>query len=229
MANSKVEAPLFIDYARKMKAKKVHVIQINMAYAEQQFSSFIEPTLKKDGITVTRELFDLDQRDFKTIVQKAKTKHADLIYLCGYSFHIQPLLRDLRAAGLVKRGQILSVMDFVDLVYNGTPTAELRDVIFVSPLFDIPGKVSKAAEWRKRYEERFKMKPTYVPAYAYDNATLIVDAYAKSKKVNTQTLLGATPFDGLNGQIQMDQDRDIIATVTLAEIDENGRIAELPK
>jgi len=226
MANSKVEAPLFIEYAHKIKAKKVHIIQINMAYAEEQFNSFIKPALEKDGVTITRELFDIDQRDFKTIAQKAKAENADLIFVCGYSFHIQPLLGALRTLDLVKRGQVFSVMDFVDLIYTGTPIAELRDVIFVSPLFDIPGKVSKAAEWRKRYEERFKIKPTYVPAYAYDNATLIVNAYANSKKVDTQTLIAATPFEGINGQIQLDQDRDIIATVTLAEINAEGNIVE---
>nr|VFJ87214.1 MAG: ABC-type branched-chain amino acid transport system, substrate-binding protein [Candidatus Kentron sp. H]VFJ88874.1 MAG: ABC-type branched-chain amino acid transport system, substrate-binding protein [Candidatus Kentron sp. H]VFJ95118.1 MAG: ABC-type branched-chain amino acid transport system, substrate-binding protein [Candidatus Kentron sp. H] len=227
MANSKIEAPLFIDYARRRQAKSVFVIQINMAYAEEQWSTIVIPALEKDGIKVTREHFELTQRDFKTITQKAKVANADLIYIVGYSFHVQPALQALRNAGLIKDGRVISVMDFVDLVYTGTLTEELRDVVFVAPIFDIPGKIEKARDWRKRYKEKFNMSPTYVPAYAYDNATMIVNAYAKSGKVTTETLTGVTPFDGINGQIELDQDRDIVATVTLAEIDKEGEIREL--
>nr|VFJ47144.1 MAG: ABC-type branched-chain amino acid transport system, substrate-binding protein [Candidatus Kentron sp. FM]VFJ47652.1 MAG: ABC-type branched-chain amino acid transport system, substrate-binding protein [Candidatus Kentron sp. FM]VFK07663.1 MAG: ABC-type branched-chain amino acid transport system, substrate-binding protein [Candidatus Kentron sp. FM] len=227
MANSKIEAPLFMDYARRRQAKSVFVMQINMAYAEEQWSTIVIPALEKDGIQVTRERFELPQRDFKNLAQKAKVANADLIYIVGYSFHVQPALQALRSAGLVKDRRVISVMDFVDLVYTGTPTEELRGVVFVAPIFDVPGKISKAEGWRKRYEEKFNMTPTYVPAYAYDNATMIVNAYAKSGKVNTETLIGATPFDGINGNIEIDQDRDIVATVTLAEIDEKGQIREL--
>nr|VFJ77563.1 MAG: ABC-type branched-chain amino acid transport system, substrate-binding protein [Candidatus Kentron sp. FW] len=227
MANSKIEAPLFIDYAQRRKAQSIFVMQINMAYAEEQWSGIVIPALEKDGIQVTRERFEFSQRDFKTLAQKAKVANADLIYIVGYSFHVQPALKALRSVGLVKDGRVISVMDFVDLVYTGTPTEELRGVVFVAPIFDIPGKMEKARDWRKRYEEQFKMSPTYVSAYAYDNATMIVDAYAKSEKVDTEALVGATPFNGINGKIEIDQDRDIVATVTLAEIDEEGKIREL--
>lgn len=229
MANSKIEAPLFIDYARRKQVKSVHIIQINMAYAEEQWTTLIIPQLESAGITVTRDRFELEDRDFKNIAERAKAASADLIFICGYSFHVQPALRALRSLGLVQSGRVVSVMDFVDLVYTGTPVEELRDVVFVAPLFDIPGKASKAAEWRQRYEARFHMKPTYVPAYAYDNAKLIVDAYAKAGRVDTQALVSATPFEGLNGSIALDQDRDIVATVALAEIDAQGQIRELPQ
>jgi ABC-type branched-subunit amino acid transport system substrate-binding protein len=119
------------------------------------------------------------------------------------------------------------VMDFVDLVYTGTSVAELKDVIFVCPLFDIPGKVAKAADWRSQYEKQFGLKPTYVPAYAYDNATLIVKAFAEKGKVDVASLTAAAPFQGINGEIALDADRDIKATVTLAEIDDKGAIVEL--
>jgi branched-chain amino acid transport system substrate-binding protein len=227
MANSKIEAPLFIQYAKARGAKSVYIIQLNLSYAEDEFGVIVQPALEKAGITVHREHFELADRDFKIIAEKAKASGDDLIFVCGYSFHLQPLLRDLRAAGLIQKGRVVSVQDFVDLTYSGTPVAELKDVIFVSPIFDVPGKVAKAPDWRKRYEERFNVKPTYVPAYAYDNATLIVRAYAKSHKVSTDTLIAAVPFDGVNGAINLDADHDILATVTLAELDDQGHVVEL--
>jgi branched-chain amino acid transport system substrate-binding protein len=228
MANSKIEAPLLVDYALSKKAKKIYVVQLNFPYAEEEFGKIVQPKLEAKGVTVIRERYEVDQRDFKTIAAKIKVAAPDIIYICGYSFLIQPFLRDLRAADLLKKGNVVSVMDFVDLLYGGTPVAELKDVVFVCPLFDIPGKVEGGPEWRTKYEKLYKMKPTYVPAYAYDNATMIVKAYAESKGVvNTETLKKTVPFSGVNGTINLDADRDITSTITLATLNESGKIEEV--
>lgn len=227
MANSKIEAPLLVKYAKDRKARKVFIVQINMSYAEDEFGKIVQPQLEKAGIKVVRERYNLEDRDFKTIALKVKAEAPDLILLCGYSFHLQPMLHDLRSYGLIQKDRIVSVMDYVDLVESGMPVKELQDVVFVCPLFDVPGKIAQASDWRHRYEQRFKLKPTYVPAYAYDNATLIVDAYAKSGKVDMSSLMMAMPFDGISGTIKVDSDHDIVSTITLAEIDKNGHIVEV--
>ena len=228
MANSKIEAPLLIDYALSQKAKKVYVVQLNFPYAEEEFAKIVQPQLEAKGVKVIRERYEVDQRDFKTVVAKIKAENPDIVYICGYSFHVQPFIRDLRAADMVKKGKVVSVMDFVDLLYGGTPVEELKDVVFVCPLFDIPGKVAGGPEWRARYEQLYKVKPTYVPAYAYDNATMIVKAYAESKGiVNTETLKKTVPFAGVNGTINLDDDRDIMSTITLARLNDKGKIEEV--
>jgi branched-chain amino acid transport system substrate-binding protein len=227
MANTKIEAPLLIDYALSQKAEKIYVVQLNFPYAEDEFSKIVEPQLETQGVTVIRERYEVDQRDFKTMVAKIKAESPDIIYICGYSFHVQPFLRDLRDADMVKKGSVVSVMDFVDLIYGGTPIEELTDVVFVCPLFDIPGRVEGTPDWRARYEDQFRIKPTYVPAYAYDNATLIVKAFSEFGDVDTESLKKAVPFSGVTGEINLDQDRDIISTLTLATINNNGDIEEI--
>src|SRR5688572_9846373 len=107
MANSKVEAPIFIAYAKKQKAKSVYVIHVNSAYANEEFGRIVEPALKAEGITVTDEPFEFENKDFKTIALKAARSKADLIFVCGYSFQLLPLLRDLRANGVVKDGRVM--------------------------------------------------------------------------------------------------------------------------
>jgi len=228
MANSKIEAPLFVNYAISHKAKKVYVAQLNFSYAEDEFGKIIQPQLEANGITVIRERYEVGQRDFKTMAAKIKAAKPDLIFVCGYSFLLQPMIRDLRAADLVHNGSVVSVMDFVDLLDAGAPKTELKDVVFVCPLFDIPGKIAGGEDWRTKYEARFKMKPTYVPAYAYDNATMIVKAYAESKGVvNTETLKKAVPFSGVNGEINLDKERDIMSTITLVTLNANGNVEEV--
>jgi ABC-type branched-subunit amino acid transport system substrate-binding protein len=230
MANSKIEAPLFVDYATKRSAKKIFIVQLNLSYAEEEFGKIVQPALEKKGISVKRELFDISVRDFKNITSKIREYKPDLIFICGYSFHVQPLIKDLRTANLIKSGNVLSVMDFVDLIYSDIPVTELREVAFVCPDFDIQGKVNSEKDWREVYFTKFKMKPTYVPAYAYDNATLIVKSYAENNgRVTNETILKSLPFDGINGSILMDEDRDIRSTLTLAILDENGKVSEIKK
>jgi branched-chain amino acid transport system substrate-binding protein len=229
MANSKVEAPIFIAYAKKQKAKSVYVIHVNSAYANEEFGRIVEPALKAEGITVTDEPFEFENKDFKTIALKAARAKPDLIFVCGYSFQLLPLLRDLRANGLVKEGRVMGVMDVVDFLYDiNMPKSELEGLVFATPLFDIPGGTPKAAEWRQRFQQRFNRNPSYVPAYAYDNAWAIVRAYKNSGKVTVDTIRAALPFQGLTGEINLDGDGDIIATVALAEIGPDGKPRQIP-
>jgi branched-chain amino acid transport system substrate-binding protein len=223
MANSKVEAPIFISYAKMRKAKTVHVIHLNSAYANEEFGKIVEPALKQAGMTVTEELFEFDNKDFKTIALKAAQANPDLIFVCGYSFQILPLIRDLRSNGLVKDGRVMGVMDVVDFLYDGTPSAELQGLVFACPLFDIPGASPKSAQWRQSYQQRFNRNPSYVPAYAYDNAWALVKAYKDSGKVTVDSIRASMPFQGITGEIKLDADGDIIATVALAELGPDGK------
>lgn len=224
MANSKIEAPLFISYAKERSAKSVHVIHVNSAYANEEFDNIVTPALEKTGVTVTTETYEFNNKDFKTIAFKARQTNPDLIFICGYSFHLRPLIGALRAQGLVKDGHVMGVMDVVDLLYDGTPKAELEGLVFASPLFDIPEATPGAAEWRRRYETRFGRAPSYVPAYAYDNAQAIVRAYVEAKSVSVEAIRRALPFQGITGEIHLDEDGDIIATVAIARVNEDGQV-----
>lgn len=227
MANSKVEAPIFIEYAKKQQAKSVFVIHVNSAYANEEFGRIVEPALKAAGMTVTDEPFEFENKDFKTIALKAARAKPDLIFVCGYSFQLLPLLRDLRANGVVKDGRVMGVMDVVDFLYDNTPKSELDGLVFATPLFDIPGATPKAAEWRQRYQQRFNRNPSYVPAYAYDNAWAIVKAYKNSGKVTVDSIRAALPFQGITGEIKLDADGDIIATVALAQLGPDGKVQQI--
>ncbi|MEZ6138701.1 MAG: ABC transporter substrate-binding protein [Pirellulaceae bacterium] len=226
MANSRLEVPLFIDLVRKKEAKSVHFIYLNYPNLESQYSDFLEPELSNLGVAVSRDVFEMDARDFRLLVERASTKNADLIFAMGFSFHLQPLLEQLQLKGLAEQGRVVANMDAVDLLATGENKAILKGVVFTCPYFDIPGKAEKAASWRERYEARFGQIPTYVPAYAYDNAVLVVKAFKESGRVDAAALSNAVPFLGINGEIDFDQYRDIKATVGLVELF-NGVVKEV--
>jgi branched-chain amino acid transport system substrate-binding protein len=224
MANSKIEAPLFIDYAKRRAAKSVHMIHVNSAYAVEEFERIVRPALEKDGVKVTSEAYEFGTKDFKTLALKATRQNADLIYVCGYSFHLRPLLSDLRSLGAVQDGRVVGVMDVVDFLYDGTPKEELEGLVFASPQFDIPGAVPGADAWRARYVQKFGKNPSYVPAYAYDNARVIVRAYKQFGNASVESIRKVLPMQGVTGIIQLDADGDIIATVSMARVSASGTV-----
>lgn len=228
MPNCKIEGPLFIRYAKMRKAKNVYIINLNSFYANNEFEKIVEPGLKEAGIESQRELFDFNQKDYKTIALKVKEKNPDLIFVCGYSFHLRPLVRDLRTTGLVKDGSVMSVLDFVDMLYDNTPKEELEGVVFASPLIEIKDRVPAAKAWRETYKKKFGESPTYVAAYAYDSGRVLAKAQKESGKTDKASILKALPYEGVTGTIRLDEGGDIIATVTLARVTSDGTVEELP-
>jgi branched-chain amino acid transport system substrate-binding protein len=222
MPNSKIEAPLFVQYAKMRNAKRVYIINLNSAYANSEFGEIVVPALQAAGIESQTERYEFQQRDFKTIVLKAAQYKPDLVFVCGYSIQVYPLLRDLRTGGLLKDGSVMSVMDYVDLLYNNTPKEELQGVVFASPLVEVTNAVASAKDWSARFQAKYNQKPTYVAAYAYDTARAIVKSYKQFGKVDNESIRKALPLDGVTGTINLDGDGDIIATVTLARLSPDG-------
>ena len=227
MPNSKIEAPLFIEYAKMRNAKRVYIVSLNSAYANSEFGDIVVPGLQAAGIQSQVEKYEFEQRDFKTIVLKAAQYKPDLVFVCGYSIQVYPLLRDLRTGGMLKDGSVMSVMDYVDLLYNNTPREELLGVVFAAPLVEVTNAVPTAKDWSARFQAKYNQRPNYVAAYAYDTARAIVKAYKESGKVDNETIRKALPLDGITGTVNLDNDGDIIATVTIARLAPDGSVVEV--
>jgi branched-chain amino acid transport system substrate-binding protein len=225
----KIEGPLYVEYAKQRKAKKVYIISLNISSIEEEFAKIVEPGLKKEGIQFQREKYDFNNKDFKTLALKVKNYNPDLVIVSGFSFHLYPLIGALRNYGLVKDGSVLSTLDFVDLLHNKTPKSELSGMAFISPEFEIPGAVKGTEEWRKKYKDRFSKDPTYVEAYAYDTGRIIVAAKKKSGTANADSILGVIPYEGITGLIKLDSDGDLMTTLTIGKVSNEGKVEKILK
>lgn len=223
MPNSKIEGPLFAEYAKKRNAKTVHIINLDSFYATNEVAEVIMPRLNEAGISATNEQFPFGTKDYKSIALKAKNENADLVFVIGYSFHLYPLLRELRALDMVKDGSVMAALDFVDLLYNDTPVEELRGISFVCPLFDVTDAIEQVAGWREEYKKLYGKDPTYVPAYAYDTGRILVKAFKENNAVTPEAIRAALPFTGLTGTVTLDADGDIQATLTVARVSDQGK------
>lgn len=225
--NSRIEGPLFVRYAKAKAAKKVYGVTVNSSYANSEWEKIIAPGLRDAGIDIRHEAYKFDEKDFKTLALKVEQEKPDLIFVIGYSFHLQPLIRDLRTRGLVTEGRVMAALDYIDFLYQGLPKEELRGVVFACPSFEIPGKIPGAAEWQARYVKRFNKKPTYVEAYGYDAAGVLVKAIKEKNSITTETIRAVLPYDGVTGRVELNENRDLLGTVTLARVAANGQVEEV--
>ena len=123
--------------------------------------------------------------------------------------------------------KVMADLDFIDLLYDGTPIAELKGYYFASPLYEVPGATYGAESLRARFKEKYGQALSYVPAYAYDTAGMIVAAQAKFGAVTKENLIKVTPYDGVTGLVKLDENGDIVGTVTVAQINASGVIEEV--
>jgi branched-chain amino acid transport system substrate-binding protein len=225
----KLEGPVYVEYAKKRHAKRVFIIaNINSAYNDE-LDKIVEPGLAKLGIEYQRESFEFGTKDYRTIALKASKYKPDLIFIAGFSVHIYPILGALRQYGLIKDGNVLSTMDFIDLLHNNTAKAELTDLPFITPAFELSSIQSKPAvsDWSRRYEKAYKKSPSYVEAYAYDTGRILVAAYKKSGRSDVKSIRDVLPFHGISGDIALDQDGDLSIKLHVAKVSKDGKVSAI--
>ncbi len=226
LPNYKVEAPMYYRFLSKMKPKKVYSLTLNFSSTNEQFSALIEPWMKKTGIKYGREAYDFGTKDYNNMVLKAKKYNPDIYLVSGYSFHVYPIMKAMKTYG-IDPNKVMVCLDFIDLLYNETPIDDLKGYYYASSEYDIPGKVAGAPDFFKRFKATYGKSPSYVEAYAYDTAAIIVAAQAKHGKVTTETIYKIMPFQGITGMVDLDEDGDIIGTVTVAHINKDGKVDEV--
>jgi ABC-type branched-subunit amino acid transport system substrate-binding protein len=224
----KIEGPMYPKYAQMRGAKRVFSITLNNSAIQEEFNTFVEPELQKAGIQFKREIFDWGFSDYRTLAQKAKEFQPDLIFINGFSVHILPSIQALRAIGMVQDGNILCVMDFLDLLYNDTPKAELAGVVSIAPPYEIPGAVTGRGEWSARYRTKYGKTPNYIPAFAYDTGRLFVLAQKNAHSISKDALKAQMPFNGIAGTIAVDADGDFSSPLGYVKVTNSGELVVVP-
>jgi len=226
LPNFKDESIAYLKVVDKLQPKKIVGIALNSSSNMEMYDTVVGAEIRNRGIDYSIETYDFDTTDYSNIALKAKNADADLYMITGYSFQIYPLMKALRSYG-VDPSKVIVTMDFIDLIYNGTPKEELEGYYFTTPIFEIPGALPGTEAFRDSYKAKYGAAPSYLEAYAYDTAALIVAAKAKTDKVGKTSILAQTPYDGVTGVIKFDEFGDITGTTTAAQYGKDGQITEV--
>lgn len=225
LVSYKIEPPIYLDYAKRIGAKRVAIAYVLLPHSKDEFDTLIIPGLKEQGINdILVEEFDFGNTDFKPIATKVKQFAPDLIILNGFQGDLVSLVRALRTQGAIKDGNTIGTYDMIDA---GTVLGadEMEGIRVVAPLFQ--SRPETRADWTQRFKEKFAKDPLYIHAFAYDMIQVINDAAkrvpASPSATDWITAIKATDIEGVTGPLKFDADGDLMTPLEVG-VYRNGQL-----
>jgi len=224
----KLEASVFIRYAREKKAERVAFVFLSLPSTEQEYGDVIIPALTEDPACETlTERFTTTATgdDFRTIAKKVADFEPDIIMINGFIPQMVGLVRALRPTGVIKDGNTLAALDMLDAADAIAPE-ESEGIVVAAPEY-LLNKSHKQTQWAKRFNARFNREPPYHSAFAYDMGLVLKDAASRLRLPATNEewieSIQACEIDGITGPIRFDSDGSQVTTLAPA-IYRNGRL-----
>jgi branched-chain amino acid transport system substrate-binding protein len=228
----KIEPKVYLDYAKKIKAKRVAIAYVQLPHTLEEFNKIVIPGLKAEGISqIATEPFDFGKKDFKDVAAKFKQFNPDLIILNGFQGDLVGLVKALRPLGLIKEGNTIGTYDTIDAAQILSP-AELEGIRLVAPKFVTRPQQELVAKWKERFKAKNNREALYTDAFAYDMTQVIDDAAKRLKLPATSeqwiAAIKATNTQGITGSLKFDQDGDLLTPLEVG-VFRGGKIVPLDK
>ena len=217
--NYKLEAPVYLDYARSRGARRVAIVYVQLPHTSEEFNNLVIPGLKKLGISeIYAEPFDLGKKDFKDIAVKIGDFKPDLMILNGFQPDLVGMIRAMRPLGMFHDGNAIFTYDLLDAAKVLGPD-ELEDLHLVAPVFNTRPDRGLTKQWRERFQARYQKAPDYTHAYAYDMMSIINDSGKRLTLPATAeqwiAVLRGIHTEGVTGPLSFDDDGSLVTPVEL--------------
>ena len=219
-------------YAEVLKVKSVYVLDDSGAYGVGLADAF-QGQAEKKGIKIAgRDRLDPKAADYAAVLTKIKSLNPDSIYYGGVMQAAVKLAKqafDILPASMLRGGGD-GLDDPQMLTAVGYPAAEGWYFTNASPhMTEDP----KAADWVKRYTDRYHVQPNDYAITNYVGAQVIMAAIksvATSGKPmtrdNVRDAIQATKIDSLIGPVSFDANGDLITkVVSIFQIKKNTAFA----
>jgi branched-chain amino acid transport system substrate-binding protein len=169
----------------------------------------VEQTLRShNGNVIAHEYVTNKTIDFSSIVTKLKSQNPDVIVFGGFDAQAGQFVRRVRSLGvkatLVGEG-------FNNNIFLQMAKGDGEGTVSIQP--GIPSEKMPSKDFGSRYEARFKTPlQGFQGPYAYDAATVIVEAVLKAQSPDPAKVLSAvkaTKLNGATGPIAFDAKGDL--------------------
>jgi branched-chain amino acid transport system substrate-binding protein len=193
MANDEQQGKVLGDYAtHQLAAKKIAIIDDRTAYGQGVADEF-EKAAKAGGATIVAREFTNDKAtDFAAILTKIKSKKPDIVMYGGMDAQAGPMAQQLKKLGIKSR------MLFAD----GGCTTEFHKLsgdAGEGHYCSLPGlpldKMPGGPAFKEKYAKRFNVDIQLYAPYAYDAASVMIDAMKRANSVEPAKYLEAAAED----------------------------------
>ncbi len=163
-----------------------------------------EYAAKKGLKVVADESYQKGAPDYRSTLTKIKSLNPDLVFMVSYVADAVLLMRQSREVGLTPKAFLGGGAGFDTAQFQNEH--DISNGVFVvtqwTPDTGWPG----AADFAKRYEARFKKRPTYHAATAYEAMMIMGDVVQKAggdrKKIRDALATGT--FNGIMGEVKFE-------------------------
>jgi len=208
MANDAQQGKVLGEYALKIGAKKIAIIDDRTAYGQGLADEFEKAAKAAGGTIVGREFTNDKATDFRAILTSVKAKRPDLVFYGGMDAQAGPMAAQLKSLGIKSKflgGDGAQSVEFIKLA-----GAAAEGVIASSPglpLENMPG----SKEFKDKFTAKYGAIQIYAP-YAYDATRTLIEAMVKANSTEPAKYLpelAKIQRQGVSGPIAFDEKGDL--------------------
>ena len=209
-----------------LKAKTaVLIVQKGNAYSEGLVEEFENVFTAGGGQVLATEAYQEGDTDFQTMAVKVKAAHPDCVWLPGYFNEVALIIKQGRANGFQKPFLGSDGWDNPTLYTLGGPG--IKDNYFCNH-FDAGDSNPKVQEFVRKYEARFKEKPSAMAALGYEVVYCVADAVRRAGQADSEAirkgLEAIKDLETVCGRITMGPDHEVSKPVVLLKTGETSDI-----
>lgn len=208
MANDVQQGKALGEYAVKLGAKKIAIIDDRTAYGQGLADEF-EKAAKAGGATIVGREYTSDKStDFRAILTNVKAKRPDLLFYGGMDAQAGPMVAQMKTLAVKSKflaGDGAQSPEFIKLAGGAAEGAIVSSPGL--PLDKMPG----GKGFTERFSAKYGQIQIYAP-YAYDAAMTLVEAMVKANSTEPAKYLpelAKIQRQGVTGPITFDEKGDL--------------------
>lgn len=223
------EASLMADFSfSSLGIRKVGILYNISDYGIGVKETFTAEFLKKGGVVFSEGFQGSEVSDFRSQLTKLKTHNLDAIYFIGYT-ELGNMIKQAREVGF--NCQFLTTAIFEDESIIKTAGNAAEGIVFTSITFDVNSPSCRAVDFRRSYNDKYKLEPDGYAAVAYD-AIYIIDLAIRLARENNCAIKDALykieNYPALLGDLTFDQNGDVLLPIKVKTISK-GEIENFSK
>ncbi|NLB21106.1 MAG: ABC transporter substrate-binding protein [Clostridium sp.] len=207
--------------AKELGHLKTAILRDNTSdYSQGLTNAYKETYTGLGGEIVSEEAYQAKDTDFKTLLTTIKASNPDVLFVPGYYEEVGLIIKQARELGL----------DIPVLGADGFDSPKLLEIAgaenlkgtYYSNHYTSSDTSEDVVTFRDAFNKEYSRDPDAFNALGYDMAYLVADALERAGEVDREKLkdaLAATKnFDGITGNLTMDDFHNPIKSVTILEV-----------
>lgn len=218
------EIRVLSSYAKEANFRRIAVYCLRNQAGEDAIRKLGEEVAVFGGAVVFSDTFPASEKDFRQVLLKVKEAKPDALLITGYTTHYADILRQMLEGNIR-----IPVLAGIGMPLGGLekqfPADFISQVIFPASQLNFEPNNPRVKAFAAMVKSRGKVA-NFEIAYAYDSTRLLLAAVEKAgstdPKLIANAIKGLMPYEGINGTIKLDENRDARLGLKASHYGPNG-------